>query len=846
MLNFALRRLPSRGRCGARGFTFRRPWPVASARFCARLVARFHACLRSRLWTGLWTGLWARLWATLTDRRPAYLPACLPAYVPCLPALVAIFVPVCASSPAHADSTAPNPEAAATLPPVSVGADTTAAPRAVDPNLPVSVETVTREQFANWNVVNTEDVLKYLPNLAVRKRFTGDLNSIIAVRGTSNAQSARGLVYADGLLLSNLLGNSYSYPPRWSMVFPDEIQQVDVIYGPFSALYPGNSLGATVLISTRMPKQFEADADVKAFTQHFSLFGVNRNFNGSEASASIGDRIGKFSYRLGVNHLENTSQPLQFATLAQSGTAAKPGDIPVTGAHFYNNQSNAPTAVLGVNGEGIEHTVQDQFKLKMQYDFTPTVQAGFTLGYWHQTYDSQTSSFLRDENGNPVYSGTVSIGGYRYTIPAATFAPSRGQSENRLYGVSLKTRNATGWNGEAIASYYEIGNSVARTANSGAPGNGPGTMIVGDGTGWKTLDLRSTYTPITTQAGLTNHALSVGYHYDNYFLDNQSYNTLNWRNGGAASFANAFVGKTQTQALYAQDAWRFLPRWKLVYGVRYEDWQAYDGAQALPGQSIRYGDASRHGFSPKASLSFDATDDLTLRASIGRAYRFATVSELFQGQINGSTIVNNNPNLQPEDDLSKELTAEWAHWNGVFRFSLFQDDVKNTIFSQTDTTVIPSVTNFQNIGKVRSRGVETSYTGEDVVIHGLDLLASVAYTQSKIIANAQNPASVGKYFYRIPLWRADLAATYHFDDRTALTLAARYSGRQYNTLTNTDTNPNVFGGTSSYAVADAKFTFRPTRISEIGIGVDNLFDARYFVYHPYPGRTFYVEAKLRM
>ena len=389
------------------------------------------------------------------------------------------------------------------MPAVSVSAATTAAaPRAVDPNLPASVETVTREQFGNWNVVNTEDVLKYMPNLAVRKRFIGDVNSLIAVRGTSNSQSARGLVYADGLLLSNLLGNSFTFPPRWSMVFPDEIQQVDVIYGPFSALYPGNSLGATVLISTCMPKKFEADADVKAFTQHFSLFGVNQNFNGSEMSASIGDRIGKFSYRLGVNHLENTSQPLQFATLAQSSTPAKAGATPVTGAYFYNNQTNTPTAVLGVNGEGIEHTVQDQFKLKMQYDFTPTLQAGFTLGYWHQTYNSATSSFLRDADGNPVYSGTVSIGGYRYTIPAAAFAPSLGHSENWLYGVSLKTRNATGWNGEAIASYYDIGNSVARTANSGAPGNGPGTVIFGDGTGWKTLDLRSTYTPVTTQAGL--------------------------------------------------------------------------------------------------------------------------------------------------------------------------------------------------------------------------------------------------------------------------------------------------------------------------------------------------------
>ncbi|MGF6788109.1 iron complex outermembrane receptor protein [Paraburkholderia sp. 35.1] len=762
------------------------------------------------------------------------------------PALMPAFVPAFVATPTHAADANTD----ATLPAVSVSASASAsasaAPRAVDPNLPASVETVTRDQFANWNVVNTEDVLKYMPNLAVRKRFIGDLNSIIAVRGTSNTQSARGLVYADGLLLSNLLGNSYSFPPRWSMVYPDEIQQVDVIYGPFSALYPGNSLGATVLISTRMPKQFEANADVKAFTQHFSLFGVNQSFNGSEASASIGDSIGKFSYRLGVNHLENTSQPLQFATLAKSTTPAKAGDTPVTGAYFYNNQTNAPTAVLGVNGEGIEHTVQDQFKLKMQYDFTPTLQGGFTLGYWHQTYNSETSTFLRDAAGNPVYSGNVSINGYHYTIPVAAFAPGVGHSENWLYGVSLKTRNATGWNGEAIASYYDIGNGVARTASAGGPGNGPGTVLFNDGTGWKTLDLRGTYTPATNQPGLANHALSVGYHYDNYFVDNQTYNTLNWRDGDATSFANAFTGKTQTQALYAQDAWRFLPRWKLVYGARYEDWQAYDGAQSLPGTTIAYSDASQRHLSPKASLSFDVSDELTLRASIARAYRFPTASELFQGQINGSAIVNNNPYLQPEDDLSKELSAEWAHWNGVFRFSLFQDDVKNTIFSQTDTTVIPSVTNFQNIGKVRSRGVEASYSGEDVFVRGLDLLASVAYTQSKILENARNPASVGKYFYRIPLWRANLAATYHFDARAALTLAARYSGRQYNTLTNTDTNPNVFGGTSTYTVVDAKFTFKPTKLSELGIGVDNLFDARYFVYHPYPGRTFYVEAKLHI
>jgi iron complex outermembrane receptor protein len=756
----------------------------------------------------------------------------------------------------HVNAQSARPQAVATpagagvvLPTINVSAaasGSSAFGPSLDPNLPASTETVTSKQFENWNVVNTEDTLKYLPNLAVRKRFIGDLNSIIAVRGTSNTQSARGLVYADGLLLSNLLGSSYSFPPRWSMVFPEEIRRVDVVYGPYSALYPGNSLGATVLISTRMPARFEADANVKAFTQHFSLFGVNQTFNGSETSASIGNRVGRFSFFLGVNHFENTSQPLQFATLAKSATPARPGDTPVTGAYFYNNQTNTPTAVLGVNGEGIEHTIQDEFKLKMQYDFTPTVRGAFTFGYWHQRYTSRTQSFLVDAHGNPVYSGLVNIGGDDYNIPASALAPSLGWNENWLYGLSLKTRHATGWNGEAIASYYDVSNSVARTANSGVPGNGPGVVALGNGTGWKTLDLKATWTPRSARAGLANHALTFGYHYDNYFVDNETYNTAAWMDGPDGPFASAFKGRTQTQAFYGQDAWRFLARWTFVYGVRYEDWQAYDGSQAVGATALPYANANRHHVSPKASLSFDLTDELTLRASIGRAYRFPTVGELFQGQINGSSIVNNNPNLQAEDDLSKELTAEWAHAKQRYRLSLFQDDVKNTIFSQTDTTVIPNVTSFQNIGKVRSRGVELSYQGEDVFVRGLDVVGSVAYTQSKILANAQNPATVGKYFYRIPLWRANLAATYHFDERYAVMAAVRYSGREYNTLTNTDTNPNVFGGTSTYTVADAKLTVHPTPLSEIGIGVDNIFDARYFVYHPYPGRTFYIEGRLRL
>ena len=56
------------------------------------------------------------------------------------------------------------------------------------------------------------------PRVQVRKRYIGDRNSIIATRTSGQTSSARSLVYADGVLLSNLLGNRYDFPPRWNMV----------------------------------------------------------------------------------------------------------------------------------------------------------------------------------------------------------------------------------------------------------------------------------------------------------------------------------------------------------------------------------------------------------------------------------------------------------------------------------------------------------------------------------------------------------------------------------------------------------------------------------------------------
>jgi iron complex outermembrane receptor protein len=138
-----------------------------------------------------------------------------------------------------------------------------AAPR---PDQPLSAQTIDADRIAaTVNATTAEDALRYLPAIFVRRRHIGDTQAPITTRTSGVGSSARSLIYADGVLLSALIGNNNSSAsPRWGMVAPEEIARIDVLYGPFSAAYAGNSIGAVVNITTRKPEAFEAQAKVSA------------------------------------------------------------------------------------------------------------------------------------------------------------------------------------------------------------------------------------------------------------------------------------------------------------------------------------------------------------------------------------------------------------------------------------------------------------------------------------------------------------------------------------------------------------------------------------------------------
>ena len=195
--------------------------------------------------------------------------------------------------------------------------------------------------------------------------------------------------------------------------------------------------------------------------------------------------------------------------------------------------------------------------------------------------------------------------------------------------------------------------------------------------------------------------------------------------------------------------------------------------------------------------------------------------------------------------MAKEVMLErgfaFGMTNGTLRASLFEDDVRDTILNQLN--VITSIRNIQNVERVRTRGIEFSATASDAGVKGLDLTGNLTFTRPRILENAGDPLTVGKEWVRIPRVRLNLGAAYRPNDKWMASLAVRHSGRKFANTDNSDTNPDTFGGVSAFTVWDAKATYRVARNVEASFGIDNLSDEKYYVFHPYPGRTFFGELR---
>lgn len=699
------------------------------------------------------------------------------------------------------------------------------------------------------NLKDPEDAVKYMPSLFVRKRNDGDTQSVLATRTWGLNSSARTLIYYDDLLISALLGNNNTNAaPRWNLISSEAIARIDYLNGPFAAAYPGNSIGGVLLITSKMPDKPFAVAKETVSVMPWSQYGTKDTYVTSQTSASAGNRDGRLSWLVSANYLDSYQQPLTYVTNGLPPTAS------TSGTFIAQNKTGAPTNVIGA--ATLAHSQQTSGNLRVAYDVTPLLQATYSLGIWNNHQVSTPQTYLTSTlTGQPTFNGNVGFAGGRYIWDQTQLSNA----------VAVKSDTKGTFDFDLSASSYNYLRDTQLSPFTVAAGVGysqNGKIGRMDGTNWQNADAKGIWRPFGYDGP---HEVSFGVHGDRYRLENPTYASAVWDQStstGTGQLYSTGVGETRTGALWLQDAWKILPNLKLTLGGRLETWRAMDGfnintttngSGAITGSfPTNQPQLTATNFSPKASLSYDLNRDWNITANFGEAYRYPTVTELYQNVSSGGVVFLANPLLKPEHDYTGELNLE-RHWNdGRVRLTLFAEKTYDALISQT-STVTNAVTGQQtpqtsvsNVDAVRMRGVELSADKDNVLIDGLQLFGSVTYVDSKILADSSwngTTTVVGKRVPYVPDWRAKFGATYRPNESWAYTVAARYSGKQYSTLDNTDIVPHVYGAFDSFFVVDMKIHYNATKNFAFDFGIDNLFNQQYTLFHPFPGRTYVLAAK---
>lgn len=303
-------------------------------------------------------------------------------------------------------------------------------------------------------------------------------------------------------------------------------------------------------------------------------------------------------------------------------------------------------------------------------------------------------------------------------------------------------------------------------------------------------------------------------------------------------------GKTETDSFYIQDERKLSDKTTLYLGGRYDDWRFYDGytygydsgTKSYKTNSTAEGKADS--FNPKVGLVHRIDDKLTLRSSIGKAFRAPNVYELAKDwESSTGAIYKCNPDLQPEKATNYEVGFDYQVDKTLLaKLNLFHTDVTNVIDKKTYTNAAGrTVYQYINSGKARVNGLE--FTLNKRLSPAWNSFLNYTYTNSKITESETAPENVDKQQSNVPKNMFNIGFDYTQD---------RWQGSiigSYMSEANSPTNQGKtgYGTNEAYFIVNTKISYKMTKDTTLSLSVDNLLDREYYCYYVAPSRTTYLE-----
>lgn len=461
--------------------------------------------------------------------------------------------------------------------------------------------------------VNLSETLTSVPGLQVQNRqnYAQDLQISIRGFGSRSAFGVRGIrLYVDGIPATMPDGQG-----QISNIDINSIQDVEVLRGPFSALY-GNASGGVINVTTE---------------------------TGIEASSYYGSYG---SWRYGLK-----------ATGAM-GDGTQPGDVDYTVSttrfttHGYRDHSgarkNLANAKLGVR-------LDDVSKLSLIFnsvDIKADDPGGLTESEWKA--DPQQAPRAEQYNTRKTIKQTQA--GLRY--------------ERQL--SAQDDISVMAYAGERETTQYQSIPLVAQLKPAQAGG------VITLQRHYQGIDSRWTHrgelgVPVTFTGGLNYENMSENRKgYNNFRLNNGTPEF-----GHKGDLRRDERNLMWNVDPYLQTQWQLTQKLSLDAGVRYSSvWFDSNDHYIAPGNGDDSGDASYHHWLPAGSLKYALTDAWNLYLAAGRGFETPTINELSYRADGQSGF---NFDLKPSTNDTVEVGSKTRIGNGLLTAALFQTDTDDEI-----------------------------------------------------------------------------------------------------------------------------------------------------------------------
>jgi len=698
---------------------------------------------------------------------------------------------------------------------------------------PASVNVVTKERIEFKAPKTIDEALNDISGVFVRRgKGLMDTLSFITLRGIPDQK--RTLILMDGVVLNN----PYTGNVKMGGYYPEDLERVEVVKGPFSSLYGGYAMGGVVQFITKMPEKRE-----------FTLkAGYGSSWERGEAMddlrrvyVSYGDKLwNKLSIFLSYGRQDTNGYPTDFNV----PTTKPPAGI--TGYEETYTREGKSAYLIGDKGDN--RWWDDGITIKAQYEFTKDtkLRLSFMRGRYEYNYDDPHTYLWNATTGAPVWSYSVG----KSTVYENTFLAGAGGRTQNTYALNFETKLFKDLSMKLNLSYFDTEKDWYVTTLSGATRSGCGPDPTKCGYVSNTpadaymADIQFSL-PI-----FSNQILTFGGSFRHEYADTKEKYLRNWKDeDSTTTLKYESKGKTRTYALFVQDEIMLLNNLTAYIGFRGDFWKTYDGyvidlnVNGTPkaGYPKEYPSKSASSFSPKVSLVYKPFETTTLRGSIGKAFRPPTVYELYRTWTSSSGITYaGNPQLDPETVVSWDIGIEQKLWKGAkVSLTYFENYMKDLIYRKTVNATYQELV---NVGKAESRGVEFEF--EQRFDKWLRFFMNFTYTDSEIKENKAKPETEGKRLTYTPLWRANVGLEFERSKFQGY-IIGRYVDKWYNNDDNSDKKTYVYGSYDEYFVVDGRISYQLTKFSKLSFEVDNIFDKKYYQYYKAPGRQWFVELSLK-